>query len=76
MTKKLFRLHYRDKNGILIQDGIVVPDCLTAYQSGLKFAQKYGLKLVKVELMFSYKEKETKNKLPYSSNYQPLRNFT
>jgi len=77
MAKKLFRLHYRDtRNNVLIQDGTIAENCIEALQEGLKFGKKFGLKLIKVELMFSYKEKETKNKLPYSSNYQPLRNFT
>jgi len=61
MTSKLYKLHYQDvKNNILISDGIIAESCLEALQTGLKFAKKYGLILLKVELMFNYRDKPKK----------------
>jgi len=63
MNKKLYKLHYKDtKNNILIEDAIESESCLDALQKGLLFSKRYGLILLKVELMFSYRDKPKKER--------------
>lgn len=63
MTKKLYRLRYKDvKTNIVLEDGVVAENVLEAYQIGLRFAKQYGLLLLRVELMFSYRERRGKDK--------------
>jgi len=69
MTKKLYKLHYKDtRNNIEIQDAIVSESCLEALETGLKFAKRYGLILLKVELMFNYRDKPKKQQTLYTYN--------
>lgn len=61
MSRKLYKLRYKDtRNNIEIEDSVEAEDCITALQKGLLFSKRYGLLLLRVELMFSYRERKAK----------------
>jgi len=56
---KLYKLRYKDtRTSIILEDGVTANSVLEAYEIGRQFARKYGLLLLRVELMFSYRERK------------------